>query len=141
MTPKELRQLITELISQEIIQHGVDTHGGMNVMKKVRRDSVINGLGYFTESYIETALWTDTESINTPPEEPEQDEDDEDDIEGDEWKPVPEKPAPRPTKNSYDISDFSTETLEKIKADCDDFYKNFSKLYHFLLRTVRSPIL
>ena len=122
----KLKNLINEMLP-----HGVDTHGGMNVMKKVRRDSVINGLDYFTKSYIETALWTDTESINMPPEEPEKDEDDdEDDIEGDEWKPVPEKPAPRPTKSSYDINDFATETLEKIKVDCDSFYNKYSELYH-----------
>jgi hypothetical protein len=113
----------------EILPHGVDTRGGMNIMKKINKDSVVNGLDYFTKEYIITALWTDTDNINAPPEEePEEEEDD--DIEGDEWKPVPEKPTPRPTKTSYNINDFSTETLEKMKSDCNDFYNKYSELYH-----------
>jgi hypothetical protein len=132
MNASKLRQLVKEIVAAEIVKHGVDTDVGMNTMKAIHRDKLINELGWFTEQYIETALWISTESINTPPENTDdEDEDDEDDVEGDEWKHTqePEEPSPQ-TKDTYTAKDIATQTLEKMKADCKDFYDKYSEMYH-----------
>ena len=124
MTPKEFKQLVLEVIQGEL-----DTLDGMKNMKFIHAKKEID---YFAEQYIATALWTDTDSINSSDEEEKEEDDDDDDIEGDEWKSQPpkEKEVKPVKKSEYTISDIAPETIVRMAEDCKDFYYKYSELYH-----------
>jgi hypothetical protein len=108
--------------------YDVDTPEASKAFAAIHKDNLIHSLDYFTEKYIEIALWSSVDSINAPDDNPDE-EDDEEDIEGDEWKTEP-KPVRPALKSSYTVRDMDMQTIERMQRDCKDFYHKYSEMYH-----------
>lgn len=116
---------------QEI--YDVDTPEASNIMVAIHKDNLIRSLDYFTEKYIETALWSSVDSINSFSDNSDtSDDEDDEDVEGEEWKNKPNFPTPtKPIlKSSYTVKDLAIQTIEKMQQDCRDFYHKYSEMYH-----------
>ena len=124
MNTSELRRLIKEIVDAEM---DVDTPEGAEAMRQNYLQGLIEKMDQFTKSYIETALWSSTDSFtyqHGPPK-------DQFDTEYDEEEPSGEEEmGGEQLDKKYTIDDFELGTLERMVKDCKSFYDKYSELYH-----------